>query len=309
MIDKLEVRVPASARFMEEFESLRHKWEEKSQRSRHYRAIADLRPFGHSSILHIHSRQSRDHKLELIDTGVRGYKDMQREIERVFDVDATTMQVMRIDLAADIQGVPVQAFQGNVRAKFKRSAIDMGKYSRTGKVGIETLYLGKRPNVFRIYNKIAEFHSQDARLKRRGDSPTATFEERYGFPPTGIVLTRVERQIGGGRVPQEIDTFGKLVALSAFDPFEPLEITIGSAVPPNPENYPFTTYLKGLGLGQLVLDHGYQNARRLVNKFSPGNAKRVFDKLAPFLPTSDCKLTKQQILDAYRQSVSKQLAA
>ena len=33
-------------------------------------------------------------------------------------------------------------------------------YSRTGKVGIETLYLGKRPNFFRIYNKIAEFHYQ-----------------------------------------------------------------------------------------------------------------------------------------------------
>jgi hypothetical protein len=310
MIDKLEVRVPASARFTPEFESLRREWDEEFKRSRHYLAIADLRPFGFSSILHMRSRQSRDHKLELIDTGVMSYTDMQREIERVFEVDARTTEVMRLDLAADMQGTPVQAFVGNVRAKFKRSATDLGRYSRTGKVGVETVYLGKRPNVFRIYNKIAECHSQYARLKRRArGKPIASFEKLFGYPAAGLVLTRVERQIAGGRVPTEISTFGKLVILPEFDPFESLEITIGSAAPPNPEDYPWATYLKGRGLRQVVLDHGYQNARRLANKFSPGNANRLFKMLDPFLPASDCGLTKQQILEVYRKSVSKQLAA
>ena len=310
MIDKLEVRVPAGARFTPEFESLRRGWDEEFKRSRHYLAIADLRRFGFSSILHMRARKSRDHKLELIDTGVMGYIDMRREIERVFDVDASTTGVMRLDLAADVQGVPVQAFVGNVRAKFKRSATDLGSYSRARKVGIETLYLGKRPNFFRIYNKIAEFHFQDARLKRRDSGrPLATFEERYGSPPAGVVLTRVERQIAGGRVPKEIDTFGKLVALADFDPFAPLEVTIGSATPPNPDDYSWATYLQGRSLRQVVIDHGYQNARRLANKFSPGNANRLFNKLEPFLPASDCGLTKQQILEIYQKSVSKQLAA
>lgn len=32
----------------------------------------------------------------------------------------------------------------------------------------------------------------------------------FSYPSTGLTLTRVERQIGGGRIPGEIDTVEKL---------------------------------------------------------------------------------------------------
>jgi len=76
-------------------------------------------------------------------------------IEQVFAIDAAQLTIMRIDLAADIKGIPVHSFKGNVRAKWKRTASEIGRYSMVGKLGVETLTLGKRPNVYRFYNKIA----------------------------------------------------------------------------------------------------------------------------------------------------------
>ena len=66
-------------------------------------------------------------------------------------------------------------------------------------MAVETVYFGKRPNCYRIYDKIAEFRYQFARLKPDEGLEKPPFEELYGYPETGVILTRVERQIGGGR--------------------------------------------------------------------------------------------------------------
>ena len=83
-----------------------------------------------------------------------------------------------------------------------------------GRRGVETIYFGKRPNVIRVYNKVAERQYQYSRMlarAKRNNIPVTelqTFEQIYGHSPTGCVLTRVERQIAGGRIPEQIGTFG-----------------------------------------------------------------------------------------------------
>jgi hypothetical protein len=254
-------------------------------------------------------RPVRDHKVELLDTGTATLDEMIARIERIFAVDARGLEVMRIDLTADIEGVPVHAFRGTVRAKWKRSASEIGRYTLVGKLGIETFTLGRRPNVYRVYNKITELRHQYSLLKRRNKGSIASFEELYGYPEEGLILTRVERQIAGGRVPAEIATVGKLVKLPDFDPFSRLEIEVGSARKPDPESMRFSEYLKGRGFAEVVREQGcIQNAVRFANKRSPGNGARFAKRFSGFLAGSEFTLTEEQIFFRYRESVLKQLA-
>jgi len=308
VIDKLEVRVPAETRFTTRFEELRSQWQDFGRPSRYYLRTMDLRPLGLSSILHMRARQTRDHKLELIDTAELGYSGIVSEIAAIFAGDVGPLEVMRIDLAADIEGVPVHAFIGHVRGKWKRSSAEIGHYSKMGKLGVETFYLGKRPNVYRIYNKIEELRAQYAKL-REGDGPAPSFQDLFGYPENGMILTRVERQMGGGRIPDSIGTVEKLLRLGDFDPFDRLVIETGSAVASAPEGCTASHHLQGIGLRTLVEREGLQDARRIVNKLSDGNASRIFKNFLNYLPESQFNISEQNVFESYRESVRKQLAA
>jgi len=310
VIDKLEVRVPADSRFTPKFDALLlSTWDNSFARSRHYQGVADLRRLDCQAILHFKARQTHDHKLELIDTGIASYRELIARMEQVFVIDALDLEVMRVDLAADVLDVPVHAFVDNARAKYKRSSQDLGRYSRFGKLGVETYYIGKRPNLFRFYNKIAELRTQYAKLKRSAAGTPPPFEEVFGYPAVGVVLTRAERQIAGGRVPAQIATVGQLVNLPQFDPFDSLEILVGSGCEPNSETLGFSTYLQALGFRELVRHHGVQNARRLINNLSEGNAARYFKNFSQFLPQPEITLTEKTLFECYRQSVLRQLTA
>ncbi len=45
---------------------------------------------------------------------------MRHEINRIFDTPPGPLQVMRVDLAADVEGVPVEWFEKNLGVTFKR---------------------------------------------------------------------------------------------------------------------------------------------------------------------------------------------
>src|SRR5262245_17949289 len=125
MIDKLDVRVPAATPYSREFSALyaelRNDPKGPFRPSRHYLATADLRPTGYRAILHTHCKFGRgDHKVELIDTSTRGFNEIVNEVTRVFDVNPSGLELIRVDLAADIPGVPVTWFLSHTRAKFKR---------------------------------------------------------------------------------------------------------------------------------------------------------------------------------------------
>jgi hypothetical protein len=322
VIDKLELRVPSRAAYTTEFGNLYSELRSGNGKdpfhaTRHYIAAADLRPYGYDVVLHAHCKHGKqgNHKLELMETGHKSFRELVSEINRVFVVDSMQLETMRVDLTADVMGVPVSFFQDALRAAYKQVANDIEKadqFARLGRGEIQTLYLGVRPNCFRIYNKIAELKKQYAALKRdeTEEQTLPSFEKLYGYPSEGFVLTRVERQYGGSRIPAELSTLSALRDNAPnFDPFGSLEFLTCSKPEPSPDAYDLTKFLAGLGLRQLIREQGMQRTRRFINKKSRGNAARTFRELGDFLPNNSGAFSIPDLTRQYRDSVQKQLAA
>lgn len=324
MIDKVEVRIPAGAPFSKEFRSVYRDIRTDPRvnpfrGARHYESAGDLRLFGYELILHLDCLRDKrgNHKVELLDTGAMSYAGMCNEIERVFDLDARRLALMRIDLAADVQGVPVEWFMRHVRGRYKQWVCDIGEvdseireYARMGRQRVQTFYLGKRPNCFRVYDKIAEYQHQYARLTRRASDAAElpSFEQTYGYPESGVTLTRVERQMGGGRIPNQIDTFGKLKASPAFNPFDRLDFLGCGVQEPSIENCGLNRYGFGMWLRDRAQEIGIHRLRAFLNKHSPGHAARIFEEYREFLP-AQAGITAERLYAIYQESVGRQLAA
>ena len=335
MIDKVELRVPGftpySPQFGKLYQEIRNDPKGPFRQTQHYLASADLRPYGFSAILHTHNIHGKhsNHKLELIETGKMNYTQMRQEIHRIFDSATGPLELIRVDLAADIAGVPVSWFKQQAFAPYKRWTCEIGtvnaddaQFSTMGRTGVETFYLGKRPNVIRIYNKIAERRQEYMRLKRRAlaeakkramggpivfDFPS--FEATSGFPEEGLILTRVERQIAGGRVPEELSTFARLRGAADFDPFERLVFLSGGKPEPNPDDYDLNKLAMGMYIRHLVQKDGIHRTKQFLNRRSMRNANRMLRRYEDFLPDDAARITHDELVEQYRQTVSKQLAA
>lgn len=321
MIDKLEVRVPATAEFTGDFSELYAELRTEPKLdpfkgSRHYLATGDLRPFGYGSIVHLHCKHGEqgNHKVEVLETGKMGLREMTHEVRRIFNLPMRPdqLEVMRVDLAADVSDVPVTWFKDRVRVHFKRFGCEIGTYMQMGR-GVETLYFGKRPNCYRIYDKAHEREEGYRKMlgKVSPDAEVPSYEEVYGHT-RDAVITRVERQMGGGRVPLEIGMLGTLRKNAVhFNPFEPFEIGVAGRPEPRPCDYPVQTYAAGMWLRERAHDWGKHQLRSWLNKHSKGgHGSRVLDSFADFMPEeAPVELTSARLFELYRDSVSKQLAA
>jgi hypothetical protein len=327
VIDKLELRVPARLHGQPVYlapevgqisRETRGTPQDPFRHSRHYTSVADLRPFGISAILHSSCLHGEgNHKVELVDTGRMTYTAMLAEVERVFDINPRRLELMRIDLAADIEGVAVPWFHEHMRVKWKRWGCEYGRVevSRMGHTELQTLYFGRRPNCLRVYNKVAEWQKDYAARRRaaeRDGTPLQPFEETYGWPAQGRVLTRVERQMAGGRVPAEIGTLGAAPqALPSFQPFEAVDLlaSAGEATPPPPEGGEgIEHWLAGMQLRDLVNEWGIQRTRAFLNRHGHRNGGRILDKFGAFLPAGD-GINAARLQEIYQSSVERQLAA
>ena len=257
-----------------------------------YEYAGDLREYGHRVRLNLFCQMDKtgNHKLELIDVGEMSRANILREIGEIFAVDFRSLGVMRIDFAVDVAGLPIQWFRETVRAEHKRfRAAVTGEpfYSEMGSQGIQTLYFGKRPNVIRIYDKIAEYRHQYRTMIRsleKGFEPA--FESVFPTVREGSILTRVERQIGG-RIPTDIDTLGKLFEPGfRYEPFAKLKIIDHPPMPLYDSNYSFETLCTGLYLRGLAQQEGLQAMREFASKHSKGNAGWVMKKYGSFLPSA-----------------------
>jgi len=330
MIDKLEVRVPRSVPYRPAFAELYRQiaWEDAERSieglprritpSRYYESVVDLREFGNEVILHNSARLGKngDYKIELLETGKMGFSHMIQEIEEIFDVDPEALSVTRVDLTADVFNIPVSWFVKHCRVQYKRWIASMGhisdgaEFSEMGIKRIETLYLGKRPNLIRIYDKVAEHLHQFKKILRQlsPDAELPDFEQVYGISPDTI-MTRVERQLAAGRVPPPVDTVRKLRTADSFNPFHRLKIIEGCALEPNPLNYRSDVYERGIRLRQLVEDEGLQRARFALNEQSQGNADRILKTVSDFIPSDGQGITAEELFERYQDSTRKQLIA
>lgn len=337
MIDKLEVRVPAGTPFSRKFErvysEIAHSEDfyKHFRPSQHYLQVGDLRPLGHSSILHFSNKHGKEgnSKLELLDCGKMGYSQMLDEIEGVFKVNPGALDVMRVDAAADVPNVPVAWFHGAARAKYKQFAQQVSKEKleiqsdTMGKREIQTLYFGKRPNCIRVYNKIAEFeHEYSGFLRKIQNSADngpclraiPTFEEIYQRQRTDV-LTRVERQMAGGRIPHKLTIVATLKRHGAeYNPFDKIEFTNSAQMrpEPNPWNYKLKTYAAGMYFRQRIEAEGMHFFRAWVNRHSRRNADKIIKEFRDFLPeeiTSAPGITEVELFERYRDSFARQMAA
>jgi hypothetical protein len=335
VIDKIALRVPwctpYSPEFSKLYQEIRRDPKGPFRPSPHYLAAADLRTYGYPVLLHTHNTHDKvgNHKLEFLETGKLGYSQIRKQIHRIFNTDTGSLPIMRVDLAADIVGFTVGWFIQQLLVQYKRWTCDVGRIdaadaqiSSMGKTGVETFYYGRRPNLVRIYNKIAERLGEYSRLKKRAwweakrkamGGPVAfcfpDFETTFGYPEKGLILTRVERQIAGGRVPQVIGTFGRLRAAADFDPFEKLVFLNGGKPEPNPDDYDFDTYAKGMLIRALIQQEGIHRAKQKLNRLSTRNANRLLHNYKEFLPDDSARVTQKDLVEKYRQSVTVQLAA
>jgi hypothetical protein len=325
MIDKLELRLPRLTQFqakVREFILESNKFENsaRTRRSGHYEWVTDLRPIGIDAILHFSLKREEndphegEHKLELIDTGEKSYSELDALISSVVEGPIEDLEVMRIDLCVDLYEVPVEWFLANVRVRFKRVAHEMGilKYQLIGARGIQTLTAGKRPNLVRIYDKKAELKLQLRKRNRMRscDSDELTLHSEFGISEQATI-TRVERQFGGGRIPRQIDSFGKLSNLVDYDPFTNIVFSDhSSASIPTVDECGLDMWLAGTRLRELKREMGEQQFHRFLNCHSPGNAARIKKRFRDFLnPRGESHLDSRILFEKYRGSVQEQLAA
>jgi hypothetical protein len=319
MIDKLDVRMPKSAvtgRVVEQALSWNPSNRDKSpmQHSLHYGARIDFRPLGIDAMLHHGCRHGDGHsKLEIHDVGQKGLAEITWIIACVTDCDPNEFPIMRIDFAADIPGVSVGWFRDHARFKFKRSEREFGQapWGTIGTGEVETLNWGKRPNLYRVYNKIREWQVQ-FRLKQRRKSPDADeleFEKEFGWNLTDT-LTRIERQCGVRNIPPDCALFGGLKESIKFNPFDRMElISSGQKECPSPSECGGLDYFTGIGLLRESERIGMQGLRKLINQMTRGNAARTLNNYQRFFRNDSVTISMEQIFDNFRQSTIKQLSS
>ncbi len=89
----------------------------------------------------------------------------------------------------------------------------------------------------------------------------------------GLILTRVERHIGGSRIPEPLSTFASLRGAAYFDPFSRLIFLNAGNTLPSPDGYEFATYATGMFLHRLVIEQGFHRAKQFVNRHSKKRQK------------------------------------
>jgi hypothetical protein len=293
LIDKLDLRIPRNTWFRQAVSGFTRavNYSSNTQNIRpapHYAGKADLRPIGIDALLFLSckSTDERNHKLEILDVGKKSYSEIVQLIGQVAEADPRDWGVMRVDLTADVWDIPVSWARENVRFKFKRTEREYGeiKYGLIGRGKVETITAGSRPNVFRIYDKVAESKVQFRKLlkQRSPDSSLPEFEKEFGFKERDTV-TRFERQCGGKLIPVELGTFGDLQRAPDFNPFQNLEIlSSGKSSLPTPEECDGMEYYTGIGLREERQKLGLQSFRKQLNRQTNGNAARTMQRYERF---------------------------
>ncbi len=343
MIDKADVRIsefaPPGPVLAGPLEELKKHPVPLFRSSRFYQYVCDLRePFGIDAVVHLYLRHGRpNHKVEIIDAGEKTVQEMADIIRKLFVVDPWALQLMRADLATDLEGVSVPWFKDNAYVNRKQFSSRIEKsfdqelqFVGMGTAVAQTLYAGKRPSLIRIYNKLEEWHMQWRKLgikcdrfNRRMDGLEMTEEQKYygsrfvpSFPDyckdrgyqfeTGSMLTRIERQIGGNRFPPEFSTMGDLRYAHELHPFTGVQIVSTEPVQNfnfPPEGVPLRDWLAAIGL-ETVKEQvgGLQMARSIVLKYGNGNGRRILESLEKSSPTKRQPLTMEEIQESFRRS-------
>jgi len=319
-LDKLDVRIPLGTDRTPWFESL-HRAELRAARgepSKAYSRVFDLRPYGIDAVLHERCRYDPHSKLELAGVRCMSAEQIRTEIERLYACQADLLKVMRIDLFADVFDYPVWWFRRNTWVKSKRTVSEFGPHATSSaqvcesafENRIETLYFGRRPTLFRIYDKGSTLRIKYAKEAKQAPAcvELPSFAERFGHSEDRI-RTRVEHQLSGSNVPHQLSTLGLLFENAAeYDPFATLMM---SPIPEPcliPTEGDAAAYLQCVGLACLIKERGRAATTMMLNRKSGRNAARYMRRLDEFVQANSTA-DIPNLLAAYRHGITAQIGA
>ena len=318
MIDKLDLRIPRLTPFRAEFAAaFQHAASNGLLKpSKYYANTADFRSYGYPVRLHMSSEFGRkrdgkylhDHKLELYDTAEMTFDEMLFEISRVFDCDPLRLEMLRRDVCVDVVGTSLDWFKRHARVEFKRNIREIGYMIVNARRG-QTLYLGAKPNQFRIYDKVAERRYQYDWMLREGKRQglaIKSFEETFGHSEQATI-TRVERQYGGSQCGGNLKS---LLKLDRTNPFEPLIFLKSPGREITPFGMDCTTYWAAQHLQRLAQENGVQHVRSHMSEIvGSKNMKKTWNRYTPYLLPSEDEvgINEQIIYDLFLKLIMLQL--
>jgi len=112
-----------------------------------------------------------NHKVEIIEAGKKKFAELAEVPARIFRCEPERLKIVRADLTADVPDVPVPWFHDHAYVAYKRVRRMIGEipgapFMAVRNAKAQTLYYGKDPNAYRIYDKIGEEMDRYAAMQR-----------------------------------------------------------------------------------------------------------------------------------------------
>lgn len=211
------------------------------------------------------------------------FRQMEVEAEKVYEWPAGDLELMRVDFAADVPGVAVEWFWMHARARNKRLT-EIIRGSAVVGTGT-TVHFGHHPDCYRIYNKGAQLIAKygPTRAEQALRQIVSDVDRIPSCPDRQFVLTRVERQLAGRSIPNQLSTFEVLKTnATGFNPFGALVLFHGGKPHPVRCDYKPRHYREGRGLRIAIEEDGLASTWKEEQLHA--DAKRTFERFAPFIP-------------------------
>lgn len=302
------------------------------KRSQLYERMGDFQKYGLDVVFHERCTMTKmpNHKLEILRTGEKTLREM-RDITRVmFHAEEMDLGMLRADLTADLEDVPVPWFRDHTIVAHKRTTREMGiipnsSYMTVGKGIAETIYAGVKPNQIRIYNKtgerLARLHRENLRIAhynkknfeqaQGGDEmPLMTFEQMFGHSPTRM-LTRVETQFGGKALERiGLNRMADLNRTPEMHPFKKIQFINDKQILLCRDDYTIEEWHMGLYLQSEAKAHGLAALKRyLYAEYGNKCFYRNWVRFMPFIQNEDRLCTYEKLQKEYIKSCDQQLYA
>jgi hypothetical protein len=246
------------------------------------------------------AKEKRHLKIDFTDTRLLSAEDLLLRLTSLFRIrreEALQFRIARIDFAADVYGVPVEWFRQHSRVKRKRKpqSYEVCK-AESSKGSVTSVVFGKRPDLYRIYDRVAEKQARGAELLYGGMFSGAS-------APT---VTRVERQCSGRAIPKDLATLGGLFEhAAAAEPFPGLVCTKTKDAHVSTEDWKPQKWLMSVGLATAVKQLGEATVRARLNR--TGNANRFFSQYSDLLRADPAGVTAERLREIYRKGTVIQL--
>lgn len=314
--------------------------------TQYFRRSGDLRDLGFDCIVHLDCKLTKEanHKIEIVGVGQKTYSQMVEDVGRVFKCEPERLKFARADLTADVNDVPVPWFHEHCYVSHKRYHREISEIEPTAlqlvrNAQAKTLYWGKEPNIYRIYDKAAERAFRYGKMQRSTErahrdwrevmearrvpmkdshvvpEPTLeSYETMFGHSPLACI-TRIERQCHGKDLEKlDITTLEDFRIQGRYlRPFKALRFITTERPELDIKKWGIKDYYIGMGVKNDIERYGWDWTRQKLLANLKQNLARFTDKYQPFIRAAlmqkDVNFTAEDLQIEYERSTYLQMAA